>query len=276
MKIGAEEKAPSLKMTDFPKIIHQSWANENLREDYKKYSQTWKDLHPDYEYILWTDEDNLNLIKEQDPSFLNDYNSYNHYIKRADAARYYYMYKHGGIYADLDFECLRNFDILLDDNYAFDVIVGSCAEEVSQTPNALMISKPKANFWLHLICLMKERVNRGSPPYDTGPELLGEAIKTYKYKDGIKMVDAEVFYELMWEEHVSNGTVKHFSFQNYNEFEKLTTEQKLLNAPNSYAVSYWSASWKHVPDKNEKFTGITQRGIPSNSMTIKADKNPWV
>ena len=94
MKIGGEEKAPSLKMTDFPKIIHQSWANESLREDYKKYSQTWKDLHPDYEYILWTDEDNLNLIKEEDPSFLNDYNSYNHYIKRADAARYYYMYKH--------------------------------------------------------------------------------------------------------------------------------------------------------------------------------------
>jgi len=263
-------------MSDFPKIIHQSWANENLREDYKKYSQTWKDLHPDYDYILWTDEDNLNLIKEEDPSFLSDYNSYNHYIKRADAARYYYMYKHGGIYADLDFECLRNFDTLLDENYMFDVIVGDCPEEISQIPNALMISKPGANFWLYVIDMMKKRVNSSCPPCDTGPMLLGEAIRTYQWKDEIKIADTEIFHEIMWE--IEDGPAKGVSFSNNNiqQFERLTTEQKLLSAPNSYAVSYWSGSWKHIPDKNEKFTGTTQRGVLSNSMTIKADKNPWV
>lgn len=263
-------------MNDFPKIIHQSWANESLREDYKKYSQTWKDLHPDYEYILWTDEDNLNLIKEEDPSFLNDYNSYNHYIKRADAARYYYMYKHGGIYADLDFECLRNFDKILDDNYMFDVIVGDCPKEVTQIPNALMISKPGAKFWLHAIEMMKERVNDGSPPWETGPLLLGDSINAYPYKEEIKILDKQVFYELLWEIPDFPHLNTFICGYDYKEFEKLSPEQKLLKAPNSYAVSYWSGSWKRIPDAEETDDGLTKRGILVDEMTIKAEKNQWV
>jgi mannosyltransferase OCH1-like enzyme len=31
---------------------------------------------------------------------------------RADSARYMYMYKYGGLYADLDMECLRPMDEL--------------------------------------------------------------------------------------------------------------------------------------------------------------------
>ena len=210
-------------MADFPKIIHQSWKNQNLREDYKKYSQTWKDLHPDYEYRLWTDEDNLRLIEEEDPDFVDDYNSYNHYIKRADAARYYYMYKYGGIYADLDFECLRNFSPLLYDYYNYDVILGDAPKEFTQTPNALMISKPGADFWLYVIQMMKERVNQACPPWDTGPRLLGDAVDSYPNQDDIKMADRSAFYELLWMESV----IPPFPNYNYIEFEKILKRRKI-------------------------------------------------
>jgi len=252
----------------FPKIIHQSWKTTELRTDYEKYSQTWKELHPDYQYILWTDENNLKLIEEEDPSFVDAYNSYNHYIKRADAARYYYMYVYGGIYADLDFECLRNFDNILNENSGYDVIVGDAPREITPIPNAIMISKPGAKFWLHLIRLMKARVNHACPPYDTGPFLLDDAINTYPFKQEIKIAERSAFYELLWDDP--------YAKINYKDFEKLTKEEKLEEAPKSYAVSYWSSSWKSIPDPNENTKGLTHRGIVAEEMKVKAKENKWV
>ena len=254
-------------MNDFPKIIHQSWKTTELRPDYQKYSQTWKDLNPDYQHILWTDENNLKLIEEEDPSFVDSYNSYNHYIKRADAARYYYMYVYGGIYADLDFECLRNFDNILNENSEYDVIVGDTPKEITPIPNAIMISKPGAKFWLHLMKLMKSRVNHSSPPVETGPFLLNHAINTYPFKQEIKIADRPAFYELLWDDPHADI--------NYKDFEKLTKEEKLEKAPLSYAVSYWSSSWQSAPDVNEKYEGLTYRGKHVKSMEYKAYKNEW-
>ena len=262
-------------MADFPKIIHQSWKNQSLREDYQRYSQTWKDLHPDYEYRLWTDEDNLKFIEEEDPSFVDDYNSYNHYIKRADAVRYYYMYKYGGIYADLDFECLRNFDSLFYDLYAYDVILGDVPRQFTQIPNAIMISKPGADFWLYVIQMMKERVNESGPPWDTGPYLLGKAVDTYPHKDEIKLTERSAFYELLWIDYPSrHNYLAKFSAAPI-DFEKLSKAEKLSQAPDSYAVSYWSSSWKKIPNINENSGGLTHRGIVVEEMKTKADKNLW-
>lgn len=255
-------------MNDFPRIIHQSWKTTELRPDYQKYSQTWKDLNPDYQHILWTDENNLNLIEEEDSSFVDSYNSYDHYIKRADAARYYYMYVYGGIYADLDFECLRNFDNILNENRDYDVIVGYTPRSITPIPNALMISKPGAKFWLHLIRLMKSRVNMFDPPMETGPFLLDGAIQTYPFKQEIKIADRSAFYELLWDDPHADI--------NYKDFEKLTKEEKLEEAPKSYAVSYWSSSWKSRPDSKENPNGLTHRGTVIEEMKTRAEKNEWV
>lgn len=45
--------------SDVCRIIHQSWVDENVPEEYHMWQQTWKDLHPDWKYILWTDKMNL-------------------------------------------------------------------------------------------------------------------------------------------------------------------------------------------------------------------------
>ena len=37
------------------------------------------------------------------------YDGYTHPIQRADAARYFILFVHGGLYADLDYEPLINF-----------------------------------------------------------------------------------------------------------------------------------------------------------------------
>ena len=55
---------------EFPKIIHQSWKDKNLRKDFKVWAETWKKHNPSYEYKLWTDEDNFNLISSDFSNFL--------------------------------------------------------------------------------------------------------------------------------------------------------------------------------------------------------------
>ena len=38
-----------------PKIIHQLWIGPKPRPS--KFMATWKEKHPDYEYIMWNEED---------------------------------------------------------------------------------------------------------------------------------------------------------------------------------------------------------------------------
>jgi len=40
-----------------PKIIHQTWKDRDIPEKWRRWQQSWKIYHPDWEYRLWTHED---------------------------------------------------------------------------------------------------------------------------------------------------------------------------------------------------------------------------
>ena len=61
---------------------------------------------------LHTDEDNRAFIAREFPAYLGMYDSYDVHIKRVDAVRYFYLYRYGGVYMDLDFACLRPLERL--------------------------------------------------------------------------------------------------------------------------------------------------------------------
>ena len=208
---------------EFPKIIHQTWKNYDLPENFKKWSETWKLYNPNYEYKLWSDEDNLEFISKEFEYFLSKYNSYNHHIKKVDAARYFYMYKHGGIYCDLDFECLKNFNNLLEEYKNYEVILGYMGEDRNFDhclPNALMISKKKSKFWLHVIKIMGERINSSTPEYDTGPVLLKQSYDSYPEKDKIKILDPVYFYSIDWNTSFGKSMRRKFGNDNIKESKK--------------------------------------------------------
>ena len=102
-----------------PKIVHQTWKSNNVPEKCKEWVKSWKEKNPGWDYRLWTDEDNRNLIKEYFPRFLRIYDSFHKPIYRADIARYCIIYIHGGVYADLDFECLKPMEELVKDDKCF-------------------------------------------------------------------------------------------------------------------------------------------------------------
>lgn len=92
-----------------PKKIHQIWLGGNIPEKYKEWGETWKTLHPDYEYKLWTEEDvdSLNLPNRRSYELIANPGP------KSDILRFHILNQFGGIYADTDFECLRSFDSLL-------------------------------------------------------------------------------------------------------------------------------------------------------------------
>ncbi|KAF2004432.1 glycosyltransferase family 32 protein [Amniculicola lignicola CBS 123094] len=108
-KSGAINERPQL----IPKIIHQTYINESIPEHWKGPQQSCIDLHPDYEYKLWTDKKAREFIAAEYPWFLETFDGYPYPIQRADAIRYFVLHHFGGIYIDLDDGCNRKLDPLL-------------------------------------------------------------------------------------------------------------------------------------------------------------------
>lgn len=102
-------------MNYIPKIIHQTWKTNDVPKKWLKYQSTWKNI-PNCKYILWTDIDNRNLIKNKYSWFLKQYDNYKYPIQRADVIRPFILYTYGGIYADMDLEYLNDFWDTLDNN----------------------------------------------------------------------------------------------------------------------------------------------------------------
>ena len=79
-----------------PKIIHQSWKSEELPERFAHWSDTWRMHHPDWEWVLWTNEDNKALVDLHFGWFKEKYDDLEYEILRVDTARNMYMYIFGG------------------------------------------------------------------------------------------------------------------------------------------------------------------------------------
>ncbi|KAK3599949.1 hypothetical protein CHS0354_012595 [Potamilus streckersoni] len=94
-------------------IIHQTWINKNVPQDFRKCVTSLKVNHPNYAYMFWTDETALKFVEVMFPNSLPLFINYPRDLQRADAIRYMILYKYGGVYADLDILSLRPLDPIL-------------------------------------------------------------------------------------------------------------------------------------------------------------------
>jgi hypothetical protein len=106
-----------------PKIIHQMWIdkiidnNTTVPDKYKKlcYPESWKKLNPDFEYVLWNRDKVKELFKHPLLARWKPFwYSIGPLIEQCDFARYAIMLVHGGVYVDLDFQCLKPVAPLLE------------------------------------------------------------------------------------------------------------------------------------------------------------------
>jgi mannosyltransferase OCH1-like enzyme len=116
------------------------------------------------------DADNRAFIGREFAWFLATYDTYPAEIYRADAVRYFYLYLHGGIYADMDTECLRPLDALTQRPGVVLGRMGSDEDFPHAVPNAIMASAPRCEFWLLVMALLLHLARyQGRPEQVTGP-----------------------------------------------------------------------------------------------------------
>lgn len=96
-------------ITQIPKKIHQVWMGGTLPHKYRILSESWKKHHPTWEYRLWTDKDVEGFGLKNRDLFYRAKNMGH----RSDIFRYEILNRHGGVYVDTDFECLKPFDDLM-------------------------------------------------------------------------------------------------------------------------------------------------------------------
>lgn len=90
-----------------PKVIHYCWFGRNpLPPLAVKCIESWKKYCPDYEIKEWNEDNfNVNII----PYTQEAYNA-KKYAFVSDYARFWILYKHGGIYFDTDVEVIKPMD----------------------------------------------------------------------------------------------------------------------------------------------------------------------
>lgn len=103
--------------TKIPKIIHQIWIGyQEMPELYQEFTKQMKEMHPDWEYKLWTHDEVFNNVYKDDP-FLQEYVTKPDVYRWAfisDRIRLLILRDYGGIYCDVDAKPIRPFDIILE------------------------------------------------------------------------------------------------------------------------------------------------------------------
>jgi mannosyltransferase OCH1-like enzyme len=89
-----------------PKIIHQIWMGSPVPQDLQDLAETWRRLHPDWEYRLWTDAE----IARIEFGTKDLFEKATCYAQKSDILRAELVLRHGGVYVDFDYHCFKPID----------------------------------------------------------------------------------------------------------------------------------------------------------------------
>lgn len=212
-----------------PRIIHQTWKTDQIPENFRGFSHTWREKNPDWSYRFWTDRDLLDFVANHYPDFLDIFCGYKMGVKRADAGRYMLLHHFGGIYADMDTECCQSLESL-----ASEERVILCHEPHAHWApairfrglpflvfNGVMASPAGHPYWLHLLKLMRT-VEHASDVLDTtGPCLLTSACLSYPDQEALRIEPASLF----------------------NPVDIHGNSPYKADDPNCYAIHHWAGTW---------------------------------
>lgn len=179
-------------MSKIPKIIHQIFflGEAAVPKNYHRYRQTVLKNHPNWEHRFWNEAQCRKFMEENYPWFVPVYDSYPHKIQRCDAIRYFILHHYGGFYIDMDIECLKPIDNLIED---FEIVLS----KLVGFSNAIMGSIPGHSLWLKVFEELEKR--KDNPPentnhfikntmpyyvgYSTGPILLTDCVVAGKFHE---------------------------------------------------------------------------------------------
>lgn len=264
-------------MNRIPHLLHQTWKSKtDIPQNYAFWSSSFLECNPGLEVRLYDDRDNRALLAETFPGLLPLYDAFPREIFRADFIRPVYLFRFGGAYADMDYQCLQPLvEVFSADSAIVLGLMGKTDFHINSIPNALMFSRPGQGFWLGYLALIEEawsaepdKQGARRPDLVTGPVVLRRAVFLYRadraafrrlveefiarHGLGLELSALEfgevfilpggVFYPLDW----NNPEHFHFKADMLQLGRLYSVAQAREMFPGSLAVTYWTHSW-HVP-----------------------------
>lgn len=256
-----------------PKIIHQTWKTKNLPENLKFCVNSWKKYNPEYTYMFWSDKDIDIFIREKYPQYIDIYSKLTQGIQIADLFRILILHYYGGIYVDIDFECLRPIDFW-NMNYSKINIAFEPKEhhKIDVLCNALIISPKNIDTLLEIIEHGKRIIKKNNREV---MNLFGPIAWTnvlYQNQD-INILDRNLIYPIP--DITANKTLEN------KYLNKILTR----NFNNSWAVHYWHHSnWSRHNILDKYYFRLRYPGgnnhpdlnLPINLSNIKIEADIWV
>lgn len=198
-----------------PKKLHQIWVGSPLPERLERFAEMWLRAHKAWDYRLWTDDDVKKLVNQRLYDNAETIAPGREGQFRSDILRYEILAKYGGVYVDLDMECLKPIDGLL-----------NCPAFVAwEQPNrwvnnAIMGSIARHPFVVDLVngLARNVRLNRGQRPN----MLSGPQYVTPRLRRDVVVYPKEHFYPYLWNE----------------------LDRSVERFPDAYAVHHWYNSRK--------------------------------
>lgn len=173
--------------TTIPKIIHHVWPGndefprvrrrlDGASADFHAWRQSWFTHHPDWSFRFWRLEPTGD---ERMDELLADHR-YSVVVK-SDVLRWFVLARYGGIYVDTDFECLRPFDDLMQDERGLFLAHEPPIWKHGILSSALIASAPSHPFAIDVFeetlrQLAKTSIERANsyPHIVTGPRMVTE------------------------------------------------------------------------------------------------------
>ncbi|MGH9387196.1 MAG: glycosyltransferase family 32 protein [Vicinamibacterales bacterium] len=232
-------------MTTIPRIIHQTWKTERIPYQIydRRWIESWTRHHPDWLYVLWTDERLRELGRACYAGCEAMYRPEVPGIFLADFGRYMVLHHFGGLYVDLDYECLKNLEPLLKGQRFVTSFAQGTGGELN---NALMASIPRHPLLPRLMAAcctrwidatrarrLEDVIEHIGPGPITGPVMMTEVTNEF-HSDGhepITVYDARLLCPIDWRLGLSIHK---------NTLTPEAIARVAKDYPDAYAATYWT------------------------------------
>jgi inositol phosphorylceramide mannosyltransferase catalytic subunit len=170
-----------------PKVVHRVWLGPNpVPELFERYAESWARNHPDWEMRLWTDENLPPLKCQAEVERASDFKS------RYDSVRLEILRQHGGVIIDLDMECLRSLEPILDDVRAF----AGASSAGRRIGNQVLGAVPNHPFFELAVDRLKETVGVArTASQESGPGFINRLMREQPFD--LKIFPREYFFSLL-------------------------------------------------------------------------------
>lgn len=133
-----------------PKLVMQTWKTTTVPKEWQVGQESVQRILSDWTYVYMTDEDNSNFVHFYFPEHEAAFNALPYNIQRADVIRYMWLYVHGGLYLDMDYQLLADPTPMWEALQASVFVLHSPNVQYVLT-NSLILAKPNCTIFLSLI-----------------------------------------------------------------------------------------------------------------------------